>query len=59
MDQKPEGSARDYWSLGLSDLGRFAVAVLLSPPPACRAGAEGELPQFAGKVTLIFRFDCR
>jgi len=42
MDQKPEGSARDYWSLGLPDLGRFAVAVLLSPPPACRSGAEGK-----------------
>jgi hypothetical protein len=30
MDQKSEGSSRDYWGPGLSDLGRFAEAILLS-----------------------------
>jgi hypothetical protein len=29
MDQKPEGSARDYRGSDLPDLGRFAEAILL------------------------------
>jgi len=31
MDQKSEGSARDYWGPGLPDLDCFAEPILLSP----------------------------
>jgi hypothetical protein len=34
MDEKRENFARNYWGPGLSDLGRFAKAILLRCGPA-------------------------